>query len=315
MKKNKAAYLREENLLTLLSQNNFIIPEIQREYVWGLNETVIVSFLRELKNKVGKTCSTCHQPHISKKINIGFLYSYKPDYVKVKQERFLDENLIDGQQRFTTLFLMLFYCALKENKKRDFLALIRFEENISMSFDFKVRDLTRRFLLEFVKNTDTISQVNEIQRQTWFLTDYKNDVSIKSMIKALGYIANELNGESNYYNHFLSNIVFWHFKTEVTSQGEELYITMNARGEELADNEITKAALMLDEDKLIESGKKWEEWQQFFWKNRDKKSKIQSADAGFGGFLKCIAGLEFLKLSNQGENPEKKLNKLLDTKK
>jgi uncharacterized protein with ParB-like and HNH nuclease domain len=44
MSKKMTAYLKEENLLTLLSQNNFIVPEIQREYVWGENEKVIVKF-------------------------------------------------------------------------------------------------------------------------------------------------------------------------------------------------------------------------------------------------------------------------------
>lgn len=313
--KTKTAYLREENLLTLLSQNNFIVPEIQREYVWGNNKTVIVTFLKELKKKVGDICETCHQPHSNEKINIGFLYSYKPDYVKVKQERFLDENLVDGQQRFTTLFLLLFCCALKEDKKRNFLALIRFEEDLSMSFDFKVRDLTRRFLLEFVNKTDSIAQIQDIEKQIWFLTDYKQDVSINAMIKALKYILNEFMHESKYYEHFLTNVVFWHFKTEVTSQGEELYITMNARGEELADNEITKAALMLEEEELVDSGQRWEDWQQFFWKHRDKDSSFQSADAGFNGFLKCIAGFEYYSLSAHGQKPEKELRQLLDTEK
>jgi hypothetical protein len=312
MKKSKTAYLREENLLTLLSQNNFIVPEIQREYVWGNNEKVVVTFLRELKKKVGEICEQCHQPHSSDKINIGFLYSYKPDYVQVKQERFLDENLIDGQQRFTTLFLLLFYCALKENKKRDFLALIRFEEDLSMSFDFKVRDLTRRFLLEFVNKTDSIDQIKGVQELTWFLADYKNDLSIQAMIKTLKYIIEEFDTESQYYHHFLSNVVFWHFKTEATSQGEELYITMNARGEELADNEITKAALMPEGVQLLESGKKWEEWQQFFWKNRDKKAVHQSADAGFNSFLQCIAGFEYYRLTALGHNVERDQRQLLN---
>lgn len=292
MKRTKTAYLKEDNLLTLISQNNFIIPEIQREYVWGNNEGVIRGFLRELKRKMGDGCATCFQPQGTEKINIGFLYSYKPDYVKVRFERFLDENLIDGQQRFTTLFLLLFVCALKEHKKKEFLSLIRFDESGCMSFNFKVRDLTRKFLFELVQKIDSPEELAGITSKTWFLTDYKNDVSIRSMINALSYISEEFSGETRYFNQLLSKVVFWHFKTEATSQGEELYITMNARGEELADNEITKADLMLEDSQLLESGRKWEKWQQFFWKHRDKKSDHQSADKGFNGFLDCIKGLE-----------------------
>jgi uncharacterized protein with ParB-like and HNH nuclease domain len=298
MAKKASAYLKEENLLTLLSQNNFIVPEIQREYVWGENEGVITKFLSDLKNKIGVCCNECNLPSSENKINIGFLYSYKPDYVKIEHDRFLDENLIDGQQRFTTLFLLLFYCALKEtradgkNRKEEFLTLIRFEEKIRMCFDFRVRDLTKRFMLELIEKVDSIDQIQNIDKQTWFLKDYKNDVSIKSIRNALGFIQSIFSDNTKYYNHIINYVVFWHFKTEATSQGEELYITMNARGEELADNEVTKAALMVGGSEIYEWGKKWEEWQQFFWENRDKNDPNPSADKGFNGFLYCVAGLE-----------------------
>jgi hypothetical protein len=106
------------------------------------------------------------------------------------------------------------------------------------------------------------------------LKDYQNDVSIKSIRKALGFIQSVFSESTRYYNHLINYIVFWHFKTEATSQGEELYITMNARGEELAENEITKAALMVGGSETYEWGKKWEEWQQYFWKNNGYKCII-----------------------------------------
>lgn len=88
MRNKQKAFLKEENLLTLLSQNNFIIPEIQREYVWGNNEKVILKFLEELKIKIGEGCRCCNLPNGNTRINIGFLYSYKPEYVKVQNDRF-----------------------------------------------------------------------------------------------------------------------------------------------------------------------------------------------------------------------------------
>ncbi|GHB36227.1 DUF262 domain-containing protein [Mongoliitalea lutea] len=321
MAKKASAYLKEENLLTLLSQNNFIVPEIQREYVWGENEGVITKFLSDLKNKIGLCCNECNLPSSENKINIGFLYSYKPDYVKIEHDRFLDENLIDGQQRFTTLFLLLFYCALKEtrsdgkNRKEEFLTLIRFEEKIRMCFDFRVRDLTKRFMLELIEKVDSIEQIQNIDKQTWFLKDYKNDVSIKSIRNALGFIQNIFSDNTRYFNHIINYVVFWHFKTEATSQGEELYITMNARGEELADNEVTKAALMVGGSEIYEWGKKWEEWQQFFWENRDKTNPNPSADKGFNGFLSCIAGLESYLNYDNWDNAEKDIQKLLTLEK
>ena len=74
MNKKKAAFLKEENLLTLFSQNNFIVPEIQREYVWGENEKVITDFLKDIKSKIGICCTACNLPVTENKINIGFLF-------------------------------------------------------------------------------------------------------------------------------------------------------------------------------------------------------------------------------------------------
>lgn len=117
------AYLKDENLLTLFSLNNMIVPEIQREYVWGNNSDVLEKFLQELEKK-GSPCQECHHVHTNKNINVGFLYSYKPSYVKYESERILDEFLIDGQQRITTLFLLLLYRATIEERIDDFLTIL-----------------------------------------------------------------------------------------------------------------------------------------------------------------------------------------------
>jgi len=298
--KNKTC-LCEQSILNLITQNNFLIPEIQRDYVWGNNEPVIGRFLNEIKNKAGNICSDCKMPKLPKTFNIGFLYSYKPEYVKVEYERFLDEYLIDGQQRFTTIFLLLFYSSLKENKKNDFLNLIRYEPLVRISFDYRVRDLTHRFLLEFIEKITTVDELNNIEEQTWFLKDYNNDVTIKSILQAIEIIQNKFGDDAKYYDYILNHVKFWHFKTEATSQGEELYITMNARGEGLADNEKTKAGLMINDDNLIKWGKKWEEWQDFFWKNREDNP---NSDLGLNEFLRWIYLIEKCEKNKDDEENE-----------
>ena len=145
MAKNNAC-LKEENLLTLLSLNNLIVPEIQREYVWGNNPDVLRKFLSELEEKAAP-CKECHYVHTDETINVGFLYSYKPPYARVELERILDEYLIDGQQRITTLFLLLFYRATIEGRLSEFLSIIRYgEEESELAFNYKVRSLTQQFV-------------------------------------------------------------------------------------------------------------------------------------------------------------------------
>lgn len=293
------AYLRDENLLTLFSLNNLIVPETQREYVWGNNSEVLEKFLTELKMKAAP-CETCHHVHTNKNINVGFLYSYKPSYVKYESERILDEYLIDGQQRITTLFLLLLYRATIENRFEDFIAICRVDENdFEMGFNYKVRSLTQQFIVHLIhhahtEGSNTFDFISDLENTPyWFLDDYKSDPTVMSMINTLKSIKKIFGDPSNYYfDYLLTNIHFWHFKTEATSQGEELYITMNSRGEQLADNEMQKARA-LPSDELLRYGQKWEQWQTFFWRNRKAgEANNINADKGFNNFLACIEGFE-----------------------
>ncbi len=100
--------LKEKTIKKLLSEYTMVVPEIQREYVWGSdkNETVLRKFLSELNDSLELGNS-----------NIGFLYSYDAD----NNEHYI----IDGQQRFTTIVLLLFYYAIKENKNQEFIDLTK----------------------------------------------------------------------------------------------------------------------------------------------------------------------------------------------
>lgn len=304
MKTNKKAYLQEENLLSLLSLNNMIVPEIQREYVWGKkeNEAVLTKFLMNIKENCN-LCNTCKQIFKKKDVNIGFLYSYKPSYVTLDNERYLDEFLIDGQQRYTTLFLLLAYLAVKEDRVKDFLLLVRFNKDLEeINFDYKVRNLTHRFLIEFLSTFNENIKIEDIIpinkngiltiSQTWFLSDYFFDTTVQGMLGTLCKISEIFNEDFLYFDYVLTSVRFWHFKTEATSQGEELYITMNSRGKRLEVNEEQKV-LILQTEELPKWGKKWEEWQDFFWKN---KNKNMNADNGFKEFIRWIMEIEENKL-------------------
>lgn len=333
--------MEEVSVEQLINKYNLIIPEIQREYVWGNNDYEILdkffSDIKEGVNKKGKGTNASDETETFKKmlelandadkdliiglmnkalngkdLNIGFIYSYRPDYY-VYNDLNEDVYLIDGQQRFTTLFLALFYFSLKENKQSDFKNLFRFDAKLErIAFDYRVRSLTHNFLIELVANCNSIDDLKNIHKKTWYLSDFASDVTInaivgvekntpnkKEVVGTLKKLETFFSGdETKYYDFIKKQIKFWHFKTEETSQGEELYITMNSRGQQLADNETLRAKLFEDESvkgNQIEWGKDWEEWQDFFWKNRDKSSDVSNADFGFNQFFKWVAIIECIK--------------------
>ena len=127
--------------------------------------------------------------------------------------------------------------------------------------------------------------------------------AISSMLKI--FPSNEY-----YFDYLLESIHFWHFKTEATSQGEELYISMNSRGEQLSSNETQKAASLPPKDQIT-WGAKWEEWQTFFWRNRKKEAVNFNADKGLNQYLSCINSLERFRyeLSMKGSVSEEYLRK------
>ncbi|MDV3752856.1 GmrSD restriction endonuclease domain-containing protein [Elizabethkingia anophelis] len=328
---NKNA-LKEVSIEEILHHYNLIVPEIQREYVWGYNAHNIVDIFisdivegistKDLKIQSDKENlqNMINSPDLSieakealkiaiqqisdssLEMNIGFLYSYRPGYSTASKDR--DLYLIDGQQRFTTLFLLLFYFALKEKRENDFTRLFRINiSNGSLGFDYRVRNLTHHFFVELFTHTRTIEDLLNVRNKIWFLNNFSLDVTIRSIVgdeerKSLFHIFKEKFNVSTekYFDYIKSKIKFWHFKTEETSQGEELYITMNSRGQQLADNESIRAKLF-DSDIVrnnpLEWSEKWENWQNFFWKNRSKTRGF-SADEGFNEFLRWVQLLKMI---------------------
>ncbi|MBL7869736.1 MAG: DUF262 domain-containing protein [Flavobacterium lindanitolerans] len=311
--------MEEFSVLELINKFNFYIPEIQREFVWGKNaRNILTSFCQDIilgkaqtynenilqqkietltaEKRFGDIARLLEEEKNTSSLNIGFLYSYEPNY---KMEHFPDSDiysdtyLIDGQQRFTSLFLMLFYLSIKEKRQNEFIDLFRYDyEHSTIAFDYRVRTLTHDFIIKLLNEIKTEDDFDNITNRIWYLDEYVKDVTITSMVNGLSIIRKEFKNQQNtFFDFILQHIKFWHFKTEKTSQGEELYITMNSRGKQLEENETVRAKLFeqIDNSEQLKWSKEWEEWQDFFWKERRKNN---NADVGFNEFLNCIAGME-----------------------
>lgn len=326
----KNQQMEELNVKELANKYNFIVPEIQREYVWGKNENQILdSFFNdltekyqnlealtkvsytELKNTINPALNQdftkdtlaiieneLEKFQSNRSMNIGFLYSYKPNYY-IYNDTSEDVYLIDGQQRFTTLFIALFYFAVLENKLDDFNTIFRINLTIDkIGFDYRVRTITHNFLIDLIAKTRTGNDLKDIANKTWFLSEYGNDTSIIALLGTISKLNRKYpNEEKGYFDFLLNHVKFWHFKTEETSQGEELYITMNSRGKSLSENEILRAKLFekLTKQEVKIKGQDWEDWQDFFW---SKKDLNENSDNGFNEFLRWVQILNMVSRSN-----------------
>ncbi|HIP33494.1 MAG TPA: DUF262 domain-containing protein [Bacteroidia bacterium] len=263
------------DILDFQNLEQFVIPEIQRDYVWSKSDVndVLESIKDGFENE--------DIPYL------GFIYAYNDkDYV-------YKYFLIDGQQRITTIFLLL--VALYYKLEKEFPEhLIK---NEKLKLDYKVRQATHDFLTDFINflnsNKDLTLDSNIISEQTWYHTNYKNDITIFNIINNFIEIYDWLtNLGDDKLTDFLSfvedDIQLSYFDIENGRQGEDLYIYMNSRGRNLVENETLKAKFLsklhTTEDKE-NWGRKWEIWQDFFWVNRLNNP---DSDNGFNEFLRMV---------------------------
>jgi hypothetical protein len=301
-----------------------VIPEIQRDYVWkktqveGLLNSISKDFDRFEWASIPqiKTAESTHSEEQLKQdfeefyrqrnfsSNIGFIYAYSDSQYEGRY------FLIDGQQRITTVYLTLLLIASRTARGSDFSK--QYCINGEPKLDYRVRDNAHRFLNQLIPFV-LDQNIDNIKEQNWYLQAYDNDVTITHIVNNLSFINDWLeqmgsSRESKFYDYLSNYTECWYFDTNISAQGENLYIYLNARGEQMQGNENLKADLLSRLDKTGDKnqwGKAWEEWQDYFWRKRGKglpgKRTNDNADPGFNEFLRCITGLNIY-LDGSSEN-------------
>lgn len=289
-----------KKLLTDHSLEQIVIPEIQRDYVWTVENVkgLLISIEKDYKEQkansknIDESTLDSMSPEIrelvmrslsEKKVfsNIGFIYAYSGEG-DVSSKYFL----IDGQQRITTMYLLLLAVSIK-NKKQTVFRNTYFNHQIT-KVDYKVREAAHDFLVEFVEFLLEGGDIKQVVEQSWYYTLYVSDKTIQSLIANYKVIQDFVNQSDMDLSFIEDNIELFYFDTSKSEQGEELYIYMNSRGESVQSNENIKAQLLegLSEVVKHEKGKLWEEWQNFFWLGKDIND--ENADNGFDEFLRWI---------------------------
>ena len=255
----------QNTIQKLLESEYLVVPEIQREYVWGRFKGITEQFIDSLRDK---------------NTNVGFLYSYSFHNQKY---------IIDGQQRFTTLVLMLYYAAQTQNRDNDFRSLLKVDTP-NLSFAYRVRSNTEQFLKDLFNSG--LYKKEEIQRSKWYYDFYSSDISISSMIDFLDTLSK---GHFNLPYEEILKISFWYYPVEETSLGEDLYITMNSRGRILDKAEKLKPLLFkkakIGKEKDENWGKIWDDWEDFFYQRLENRD-IENINVAMENFIRIVWELE-----------------------
>lgn len=276
--------MKKINIKEILSQYRLVVPEIQRDYVWGKNLEVLAQFIGDLYKKLASGSDA--------KANIGFLYSYP---------RGNEDYVIDGQQRLNTILLLLHFLSAKNPELyKDFKNRILPDSTVPV-FAYRVRPTSLSFMKMLFKSTATDSA--SIKALKDYKLCYDEDRTVESCLETLDWFSKNLvNYPHLNYDAILKNVEFWYFSVDQTSQGEELYITMNSRGERLTESEHIKPRLF---NKLGDAtakqayGKKWDDWEEFFYSHR-KDRNISSVDTAMNNIIRIVVELKTGKILNRG---------------
>ena len=236
-----------------------IIPIIQRDYAQGRDnpdvERVRKRFIEALYKAVTEN-----------PITLDFVYG------DIDKEG--NMTPLDGQQRLTTLFLLHWYAAKKENIVKDYYDFLE-------KFSYETRYSARNFCHELVNYNpefkDSLSE--EIIDQARFPLDWKNDPTISSMLRMLDAIHNRFKSVIDLWSKLKERCITFYF-LPIKDMGltDELYIKMNSRGKPLTLFEHFKAELEreirnIDDELANKIMRKIDiDWTDLLWKYRNSNT-------------------------------------------
>ncbi len=303
------------------------VPIIQRDYAQGRKES------REIRNQFLDTLE--YHLRAGERIDLDFVYG------SLRNNRTVKFIPLDGQQRLTTLFLLHWYLANKDNSFQDFEDCFVNDQGHSR-FAYEIRSSSKEFcdslatykidlhnLLEADhKKSNSLSKT--IRDLNWYYLAWDNDPTIKAMLTMLDSIHNKFFGAIGLFNK-LTNIqnpviTFQFLNLDEFKLTDDLYIKMNSRGKQLTPFENFKAKfeLFIKKTKFSTSPsyklsfgsqaldvtvheyfahKIDTTWANLFWSYRDRTLNL--FDDQLMNFIRVVATNHFA-----AEKDDKKLDKL-----
>ena len=219
-----------DNVSDVIRISSVFIPKIQRSYAQGrISETdVRTDFLNDIFTTL------IAQDDIT--LELSFLFGSKQKLIVGGADGF---ELLDGQQRTTTLFLLYWYLNVQESDKMpEFLS----------RFTYETRDTSTQFLSKISRTKMVFGDKKPstvIKSNKWFTEDFYCDATISAMLNTLDDIHTKYieSGRKDLLPK-LDRLQFYVLLLEHFDRNDELYIKMNSRGLSLIPFENFKASVV-----------------------------------------------------------------------
>ena len=240
----------------------YIIPQYQREYVWS-------------EENVQQLLDDAYDEYKNNKDSEYFIGS-----IVVSDRKDDCYEVIDGQQRLTTLFLVM--CSLlsifkERNDKQKISFFSRFLSDLNYDGENNYRlilqyDDTNGVIKKMVDST-----IDEPDFLKSVLQSRNSTVSIINILKAYSFSKNyfkeKLNNDfDDFIKYFCEKIVFMQIETPNISDALKIFETINERGIGLNPMDLLKNLIFqqLDSDKFERINQKWKRITSILERNKQK---------------------------------------------
>ena len=279
------------NYKQLLERHHYIqIPRIQRDYAQGRSteSEVREEFLNAIEKALEKATNDPTLP-----LNLDFIYgSVEGD----ARTRFLP---LDGQQRLTTLFLLHWYLAWRDEQWGLFDRIFRAGDRAR--FAYSVRPSSTEFFDALVSYRPELrpeavaNLVKLVEDQPWYFRSWRLDPTIQSVLGMLAAIHQRFATSNGLFSRLIDDdhpaITFQLLDLKNFGLSDDLYIKMNARGKPLTAFETFKAryeqelkgqfpgeSLCIGQERFTVAdyvARRMDiTWANLFWKLRDSRTNL-----------------------------------------
>lgn len=250
-----------------ISDYKIQVPYYQRDYAQGRIDNGRIDnirkvFVEEMYGAImGFNNKECH---------LGLVFGSYDENEKV----FI---AVDGQQRLTTVFLLHWYVAWRENKLNDY------KEKL-LNFSWDTRSYSSQFVELLFKIRPSGNVIDSIKTNSTYFSVWENDPTVKGMLTMFEEIEKQYPNDILLCSQLFSNdckIKYDILKLEKDSDGKT-YLKMNSRGRSLTTFELFKSKL-LDKYKPNFGHKFDNEWLSFMIKF--SATQISNPDIPFMNFI------------------------------
>ena len=246
----------------------YCIPNYQRPYVWEKDQII------ELLDDIYIACD-------KDKESDYFLGSLV--LKETKNKDYIEYDVLDGQQRLTTLFLLTAVIRdLTDNEQRQNTSHESIfqkgnpDDNIPerLRLIFEIRNDVKEFIDEYIKQKNGTTSITSIKIED--LAQNKSaDKSVYNMANAILYMREYLqekirknaNFLDKFFPFFRNKVILIYVASQNLDDAFRMFTVLNNRGIKLRNADILKAdnlSLVKEKDKQQEYAKNWEKIENYF---------------------------------------------------